>query len=63
MLLTERSLMTMTIRKIEVHTSRGGQLVHYVRPITEVVLLVPQRRDKDCVVRICVVTGVRRGVF
>ena len=35
------------VRKIEVRTSRGGQLVHYVRPITEVVLLVPQRRDKD----------------
>ena len=37
------------VRKIEVRTSRGGQLVHYVWPIMEVVLLVPQRRDKDCV--------------
>lgn len=31
------------VRKIEVRTSRGGQLVHYVRPVTEVVLLVPHR--------------------
>ncbi|XP_062602313.1 uncharacterized protein LOC134264026, partial [Saccostrea cucullata] len=31
------------VRKIEVRTNRGGQLVHYVRPITEVVLQVPHR--------------------
>lgn len=29
--------------KIEVRTSRGSQLVHYVRPVTEVFLFVPHR--------------------
>lgn len=36
------------VRKIEVRISRGGQLVHYVRPVTEVVLLVSHQRSKDC---------------
>lgn len=29
------------VRKLELRVSKGGQLIHYVRPVTEVVILVP----------------------
>ena len=30
------------VRKVEVRTSRNGQIVHYVRPVIELVLLLPK---------------------